>query len=71
MKSLFLTMPFLALTVLGLSHCQLVTVPVKAAGSIVTATVETTGDVVRAPFDAVGGREARSRNDRGKEEDED
>ncbi len=53
-----------------LTQCQLVTVPVKAAGSIVTATVETTGDVVTAPFDAVGGRESRSRKDRDNEEDE-
>lgn len=54
-----------------MTHCQIVTVPVKAAGSIVTATVETTGDVVTAPFDAVSGRSARSNRDRGEDSEED
>lgn len=38
----------------ALAGCSLVTVPVKAASAIVTTTVKTTGDVVTAPFDAVG-----------------
>lgn len=71
MNSLIRTLFLSIITGLSLSQCQLVTVPVKAAGSIVTATVETTGDVVTAPFDAVSGREARSRKDRDKDEEED
>lgn len=33
-----------------LSHCSLVTVPVKTAGEVVETTVETTGNVIEAPF---------------------
>jgi hypothetical protein len=40
--------------VVALSQCQVVTAPIKAVGGIATQTVETTGDVVTAPFDAVG-----------------
>ncbi|GEM_PF-1651074 len=38
----------------AIASCSLVTVPVKAVSAIVTTTVKTTGDVVTAPFDAVG-----------------
>jgi hypothetical protein len=47
----------LALAALGSGSCSLVTVPVKVAGGIVETTVETTGKVIAAPFNAVGGRE--------------
>lgn len=33
--------------------CSLVTVPVKVAGGIVETTVETTGKVATAPFQAI------------------
>lgn len=42
--------------------CSLVTVPVKVAGGIVETTVTTTGDVVSAPFNAIGGSD-RNRGD--------
>lgn len=63
--------PLVLAGALALTQCQVVTAPVKAAGSIVTATVETTGDVVTAPFDAVAGREVRPRREREKDEDQD
>ncbi|WP_395749105.1 hypothetical protein [Prosthecobacter sp.] len=49
--------------------CSLVTVPVKTAGKIVTTTVSTTGHVVAAPFDAVGGHKDRKEARRDKEEE--
>ncbi|WP_395740411.1 hypothetical protein [Prosthecobacter sp.] len=47
--------------------CSLVTVPVKTAGKIVTTTVSTTGHVVAAPFDAVGGHKEKAEAKREKE----
>ncbi len=51
MKVLLLTSSLLLLT-----QCSLITVPVKTAGSVVETTVKTAGSVVEAPFKAVGGR---------------
>ena len=45
----------LAVAVLGLCGCSLVTVPVETAGSVVSTTVKTAGSVVAAPFNASGG----------------
>lgn len=42
--------------------CSLVTVPVKVAGGIVETTVTTTGDVVSAPFKAIGGNDRDNRD---------
>jgi hypothetical protein len=51
--------PIVAVSVLsaalGGTACSLVTVPVKVAGGIVETTVETTGNVITAPFKAIGG----------------
>lgn len=59
MKATLAVCLLFSVAIFGLSGCSLVTVPVKAAGSIVTTTVGTTGDIVTAPFDAVSGRERR------------
>jgi hypothetical protein len=46
---------FLAFAALSGTACSLVTVPVKVAGDIVETTVKTTGDIIAAPFNAIGG----------------
>lgn len=70
MKQGFLAI-FLICVVLSGSGCSLVTVPIKTVGGLASATVSTTGDVVTAPFDAVGGRESRrARRAREKKEKE-
>ena len=45
----------LAVAVLGLCGCSLVTVPVEPVGSVVSTTVKTAGAVATAPFKAIGG----------------
>jgi|GEM_PF-2050059 len=58
MKTTPAVLPALSvLAALGGSACSLVTVPVKVAGGIIETTVKTTGEVIAAPFKAVGGRE--------------
>ena len=68
MKLFFAAVTLVSVSLAGTS-CSLVTVPVKAVGSVATATVTATGDVVTAPFDAVSGRERRrEKREREKEE---
>lgn len=52
----------LAAAALAGPACSLVTVPVKVAGGIVETTVTTTGDVVSAPFKAIGGNDRDNRD---------
>jgi hypothetical protein len=53
---------FLATAALTGTACSLVTVPVKVAGGIVETTVTTTGDIVSAPFKAIGGSDRNTKD---------
>jgi hypothetical protein len=45
-----MTRTLLALALVSLTSCSLVTVPVKTAGSVANTAITTTGKVLREPF---------------------
>ena len=59
-----------SISLVAVSGCSLITVPVKTAGSVVKTTVSTAGQVVQAPFKAANGGYRNDKTDR-KEDSED